>query len=379
VCAQKHGLTCLLHEKPFADYNGSGKHNNWSLVTSCGENLFEAGNDRKSKLRRMLMIAAVIKAVDEYSDLLLASVCSAQNDLRLGGNEAPPRIISVFLGGLQYNSESGSADFNSVYTDRNRTSAIAFCGNKFEFRTVGSSANIADVNTVLNTATAESLRQFADTIALSNDAWQEAENLIKDVFEKHSKIIYDGNCYSEEWKKEAKKRGLADLSTAKAYTKLTDDKNSRLFAVHGVATLSELNARKQVLLETYCHTVKLEANCAIDIVKRQILPVLEKYAGSLADTAQNKMKLGLSVTSEKEKTEKISNLYDICSEISSTIREQLKETANLPLLESAEYLSEKVRKSLLELRKAVDTAETLCPKSIWPLPSYGEMLFGEKR
>ena len=267
--AEKHGLKCLLHEKPFDKINGSGKHNNWSLITDRDENLFETGSTAQENARYLLFLAGVVKAVDEYNDLLLASVASASNDLRLGGYEAPPQILTVFLGEpldktIQYACggkwRAGKDCLPKIVnvTDRNRTSPFAFTGNKFEFRMVGSSASISDVNTTLNVIVAESLRQFADELDNACDVWQKTGELITQVFAEHKRVIFDGNNYSDDWIEEAKKRGLLNADAVESIEFLSREKNLRLFERHGVLTRREQLARQDVLLQTYCNAVQTE-------------------------------------------------------------------------------------------------------------------------
>ncbi len=286
--AEKHGFKCLLHEKPFDKINGSGKHNNWSLITDRDENLFETGNTAQENARYLLFLAGVVKAVDEYNDLLLASVASASNDLRLGGYEAPPQILTVFLGEpldktIQYACggkwRAGKDCLPKIVnvTDRNRTSPFAFTGNKFEFRMVGSSASISDVNTTLNVIVAESLRQFADELDNACDVWQKTGELITQVFAEHKRVIFDGNNYSDDWIEEAKKRGLLQADAVESIAFLSREKNLQLFERHGVLTRREQLARQDILLQTYCNAVQTEGAVTAEMFNKQIAPCVEKY------------------------------------------------------------------------------------------------------
>lgn len=375
--ADRHGLTCLLSEKPFDGYNGSGKHNNWSLVTETGENLLEIGETFRQKTRFLLFISAIIQACDDYCDVLTACASSRSNELRLGGHEAPPQILSVYLGGLQNaigNFAEGLGDLTPVTADRNRTSPFAFTGNKFEFRTVGSSANISDVNTALNTAVAESLREYADKLAKAPDVWREAEEIVRDVFERHGRIIFDGNNYSPEWQQETEKRGLKRLGTVEAYERLSLPKNMRLFDLQGVMSGAELRARQYVMFETYCNTVALECNCLTEIANRQILPAVEKYVAELAETAANKRAVELDCGWELEKIRALNALQKNCEHTVAMLREQL-EKQDCDVKKRAEHLRKTVLPVEQKLRETANEAERLCPKELWRMPDYGDMLF----
>ena len=310
--AEKHGLKCLLHEKPFDKINGSGKHNNWSLITDRDENLFETGSTAQENARYLLFLAGVVKAVDEYNDLLLASVASASNDLRLGGYEAPPQILTVFLGEpldktIQYACggkwRAGKDCLPKIVnvTDRNRTSPFAFTGNKFEFRMVGSSASISDVNTTLNVIVAESLRQFADELDNACDVWQKTGELITQVFAEHKRVIFDGNNYSDDWIEEAKKRGLLNADAVESIEFLSREKNLRLFERHGVLTRREQLARQDVLLQTYCNAVQTEGAVTAEMFYKQIAPCVEKYQTELALLIDRKNKLSEKTATEADK------------------------------------------------------------------------------
>lgn len=375
--ADKRNLACILSEKPFDGYNGSGKHNNWSLVTDTGENLLEMGKTFQQKARFLLFISAVIQACDNYSDALVASVNTRPNDLRLGGHEAPPQILSIYLGGLQNATNDFANNLENmtpVSADRNRTSPFAFTGNKFEFRMVGSSANISDVNTALNTAVAESLREYADRLDCASDVWQEVKNIVCETFKNHDRIIFDGNNYSEDWQKEAKKRKLKSLTTVEAYESLSNDKNLQLFATHGVLSSAELFARQYILFETYCNTVMLECNCALEIAERQILPAVEKYVATLTQTALCKRKLEISYSLECDKIRKLSILQKECEKNISILREQIAHKED-DIKTQAEYLCKTVLSTERALRLSADKMESMCPKEFWCMPSYGDMLF----
>lgn len=377
--AEKHGLKCLLHEKPFAYFNGSGKHNNWSIVTDKGENLFEPAIGEKKNLRFLLFIAAVVKAVDEYADLIAAFSASAANDLRLGGNEAPPQTISLFLGGLSNVCEhiDDFKDSIRIGTDRNRTSPFAYYGNKFEFRMLGSSCNIADFNTALNAAVAESLRQFAETLQAYGDKIQGAKDVIRDVFHKHSRIIFDGDNYSKAWKTEAKKRNLQQLDAVKAYGKITLDKNVSLFERHGVLTRQELFARQNVLLEKYCNTVILEGKTAVDTVNKICVPCALEQLDRISKLAVNLEQWDFSAAYESDLASQLSLLLckvdtELCV-LQNNLAAAVK-CRNLPA--KAKILSKTVRRNMETLRITVDKTESVCPKKLWGLPDIADILFG---
>lgn len=389
--ADEQGLTCLLHEKPFAYVNGSGKHNNWSLLTDEDENLLEIGTTPYQNARFLLMLAAVVKAVDDYSDLLLTSVCSAGNDCRLGGYEAPPQILTVFLGGplckaITYATSGkwkcGRDLLPAVLlgTDRNRTSPFAFTGNKFEFRMVGSSSSISDVNTLLNTAVAESLRQFADTLDNSANTWDCVLQLITETFVKHKRVLFDGNNYSPSWAEEAKQRNLKSASTVACVESLSNARNMNVLERHNVLSYRETLARQQVLLCNYVNTVKVEGNVAVEIYRKQICPAVEGYLNKLTELAKNKIDLNITCETEKDKIEKITKLLRHCKQKCSTLHRHLIKTDVIDtLLQKAHYCETYVVNAMNELRQQVDKLEQLCPDSVWPLPTYGQMLFDEEK
>lgn len=388
--AEKHGLKCLLHEKPFDKINGSGKHNNWSLLTDYDENLLEAGNTPKENARFLLFLASVIKAVDDYNGLLLASIASAGNDLRLGGYEAPPRILTVFLGeplsetikyALSGNWRCGTDTLPKTLnvTDRNRTSPFAFTGNKFEFRMVGSAASIADVNTTLNTIVAESLKQFADKLENETDLWQGVKDIITDVFERHKRVLFDGNNYSESWLDEAKRRGLVIADTVQSIRELSDEQNVGLFERHGILTRREQLARQEILFETYCDAIRVESAVTCEIVEKQISPYVEEYQRRLAKLIYDKTQSDIPVAIEKEKLNGLINLHkDLLNatadlKLNLTQAQQIKDTA-----QKAELFKNGTISAMREVRKYADALERICPQDIWTLPTYGQMLFGEE-
>ena len=398
--ANKHGLACLLHEKPFAGVNGSGKHNNWSISTDTGVNLLEPGDTPSENAQFLLFLSAVIKAVDDYQDLLRVSVASAGNDHRLGANEAPPAIVSMFLGdeltdiitaienGTNYIDKGKSEmeigvrvlpKFFKDTTDRNRTSPFAFTGNKFEFRMLGSTFSIAGPNIVLNTIVAEELRQFADTLEKSNNFDEDLNTLIKNTIRDHKRIIFNGNNYSDDWIEEAEKRGLLNLKTTPdALPYFIHSKNIELFTKHHVFSESELYSRYEILMENYCKTIHIEALTMIDMVKKYIIPSVLSYQGEIAGIANSKKQLNPTLQCELE--EKL--LHDL-SRLGNYLYAKLDtlETSVLnaknhsDLLESAKYYRESIFINMQHLRGVVDELETLIGKDHWPLPTYGELLF----
>ncbi|MCM1195276.1 MAG: glutamine synthetase type III, partial [Firmicutes bacterium] len=387
--ADRQNLACLLHEKPFENINGSGKHNNWSLITDTDCNLFETGDTREQNLRFMLFMAAVIKAADDYNGLLAASVASVGNGHRLGGFEAPPNILTVYIGDALENTIKRAIKNDKFETDpiralpfvsdRNRTSPFAFTGNKFEFRTVGSSASIADVNTALNTAVAESLRQFADALENSRDVWQCVRKLVAEVFEKHGRILFNGNNYSEEWQNEARKRNLQSFTTVEAIEELSDEKNLEVFEKHGILTRAEQFARQEIMFENYCNTVNLESTVSAEIYERQIAPTAEAYVSELAKTAESKSKLNLPNEAEKVKIAVISKLQSECAAASDNLKNLLAAAESMPTdARKARFCQNDVSAQTDKLRSYVNKLEQICPKSKWPLPTYGQLLFGEK-
>ena len=399
--AQKHGFACLLHEKPFARVNGSGKHDNWSLQTDTGINLLAPGDTPYRNMRFLLFLCAVIKAVDEYQDLLRLSVASANNDCRLGGNEAPPAVISIYLGeeltgildsieeGVPYESAHeelmrfGSKvlpGFRKDHTDRNRTSPVAFTGNKFEFRMPGSSDSIAAPNIVLNCAVADSLRMFADELEKDVDAEAAARRLIAETYKAHKRIIFNGNGYGSEWIVEAERRGLSNLrSTPECIPHLLDKKNVDLLSSLGVYSETELRSRYEILLENYCKTVNIEARTMLKMAAGQIIPAVEKYAADLASRAAEKMKIDpeLECRFEKETVRKLSlltdNIFDDVNELRSCL-----DCAADDWLEKAVKIRDTVIPAMDRLRIDCDSAEVITSEDYWPMPTYGELMFGTK-
>ena len=400
--ALRHGLVCLLHEKPFAGVNGSGKHNNWSLSTDTGKNLFEPGKLPQENAQFLLFLAAVIKGVDEYQDLLRVSVASAGNDHRLGANEAPPAIISIFLGDeltailhaietgtvyggtLRVNMEIGVnvlPSFTKDTTDRNRTSPFAFTGNKFEFRSLGSQLNIACPNIMLNTIIADELEQFADELEGKSDDFMSALNaLIKRVIKEHKRIIFNGDGYADSWKAEAAKRGLTNLpTTVDALPHYTDEKNVKLFTKHKIYTEVEMQSRQDIILETYAKTINIEALTASDMVKRDILPAVSSYVAELASGVATKKAISDDIPCEAELDiiKRLSGLQDCAYKKLAALDNAIigvKEVGEDPI-EVATYYKDSVITAMTELRAVVDEMETLVSSDYWPYPSYGDLMF----
>ncbi len=396
--AEKHGLVCLLHEKPYAGVNGSGKHNNWSLSTDTGKNLLHAGKTPADNVIFLLMLAAIVKAVDDYQDLLRLSVAYAGNDHRLGAAEAPPAIVSIFVGeelehiidsiisGTAYEgAKAGMMDlgipsipvFRKDTTDRNRTSPFAFTGNKFEFRMLGSSQNIAFPNVVLNTAVAESFRQFADILEGVDDFESAVAKLIKDTFTEHRRIIFDGNGYSYEWEKEAERRGLLNIRNAvDAFKCFNQPKNVKLFSEHGVMNEIEINSREDILFENYSKIINIEALTMIEMASRDIIPAVNKYIGDVAMGANAKEKLiPGSCAVEREIVQKLSDLNYKAYHTLARLEGSEKTAAAIPnSVARAEAYRDTVIPAMDSLREFVDEMEQLTSSEYWPLPSYGDMM-----
>ena len=398
--AIKHNLACLIHEKPFAGVNGSGKHNNWSVSTNTGENIFDPGKDPANNLRFMLFLSAVIKATDEYQDLLRASVASPTNDLRLGGNEAPPAIVSLYLGdelGTLVESIVSGEHYDGVETtvmksgvkviprfdkdtsDRNRTSPFAFTGNKFEFRMVGSSASLSTPNVVLNTMVAESLRQYADELEGTNDPEAEASRIIEKSLKEHNRIIFNGNNYSEDWVKEAESRGLSNLkTTADAMLAYLDDKNVELFEKHKIYTREELEARYEITLENYCNALHIEAVTMLDMAKKDIYPAVCAYMGELANTINSKRAVNKSFKCELETdilsllSENADKLFAASSKLSKDI---VKVDSFTDITEKANFYRDTISTDMANLRSYADILETNTAKDFWPFPTYTDLLY----
>ena len=398
--ADRHGMVCILHEKPFEGINGSGKHNNWAICEDNKINLLNPGDSPSQNTRFLLFITAVIKAVDDYQELLRASVATAGNDRRLGAGEAPPAVISIFLGdeltaifealekGELYKERKPSdleigarvlPKLPQDTTDRNRTSPFAFTGNKFEFRMLGSSASIADTNTILNTAIAESLRVFADELENSEDFDTDVLELIKRTIKKHERIIFNGNNYAEEWHKEAKKRGLPALnSTAEALSYVADEKTVKLFTEHKVFTESELISRRDVKLNTYSKTLKIEALTMLEMTKRDILPAVIKFKGKVANEINALSAIGAEMDCSVEKSLllRISKLSMKLGRALKTLEQLTEKSDDFSTSQAeADYYRDKMIPAMDTLRAIVDELETIVAREDWPYPSYTEMLY----
>ena len=396
--ARRHGLHCLLSEKPFAGVNGSGKHNNWSMFTNTGYNLLEPGDSPHESAQFLLFLTSVIKAVDDYQDLLRASVASAGNDLRLGGCEAPPAIISIFLGdelteilealeaGSHYNGREKTdmtigvhmlPKFPKDTTDRNRTSPFAFTGNKFEFRSLGSSASISDANVVLNTIVAESLRQFADELEKADDFRSALHDLIVRTIHDHKRIIFNGNNYTEDWIEEAAARGLCRLdSSVDALPCYTAEKNIRLFETHKVLSESELRSRRDIGLDSYANITAIEARTMIMMARRQILPAVIRFTGDIAAASRNIREAGGDFASGSEL------LSALCANTDRLSRDLQKLETTLAAapsgedpLTAARYMHDNVLPAMADLRASADALEQLTDRTYWPFPTYDDLLF----
>ena len=402
--AAKHGLVCLLHEKPFAGVNGSGKHNNWSLSTDTGVNLLSPGETPYENAQFLLFLAAVIQAVDNYQGLLRAAVATAGNDHRLGANEAPPAVVSVFLGdeltaileaietdtaysGVEKKKLKLGVDvlprFFRDTTDRNRTSPFAFTGNKFEFRMLGSSNSIACANIMLNTAVAESLRLFADELEGAADLSAALHDLIQRTIREHKRIIFNGNGYDDAWILEAtKNRGLLNLrTTPDAIPMLIQKDNMDMLVRHKVYTESELRSRYEIQLENYCKTVRIEALAMVDISRKEILPAVESYVSSLASAVGAKKAIDdeLPWGYEKKQLRKLASLVDAIDDRVDTLEEKLIRLDTLSdSTEEAAFIRDEILPGMGALRAAADEAETQTAAGYWPFPTYGDLLFGVK-
>ncbi len=398
--AEEHGLVCLLHEKPFAGVNGSGKHNNWSISLDSGKNLVNPGETPEENLQFLLIFAAIVRVVDEYADLLRMSVASAGNDHRLGANEAPPAIVSMFIGdelmavvdsivdGKSRKQSKGKMmdlgvpslpTFRQDTADRNRTSPFAFTGNKFEFRMLGSSQNIALPNIVLNTAIADVLREFADKLEGSDSFDSDVKKIIKETFTKHKRVIFNGNGYSEEWQAEAERRGLPNIKKSyDAFGTFTAEKNIALFERNGVMSRTEIESRKEILYENYAKTVNIEALTMVEMAKREYIPAVEKYIYALAKTAKNKLSIckDISCKIELELVERLTALnemaYETVSELSAAISEAIKGADHKAQAEAFCY---KVIPIMEKLRESIDAMEKITAAEYWPVPSYGDITY----
>lgn len=399
--AAKHGLVCLLHEKPFAGVNGSGKHNNWSMETDAGVNLLSPGETPYENAQFLLFLCAVIKAVDDYQDLLRLSVATAGNDHRLGANEAPPAVVSMFLGD-ELNAVLEAIENNTPYeevtktqmklgvdvlprfnrdtTDRNRTSPFAFTGNKFEFRMLGSSNSIACANIMLNSAVAESLKIYADRLEKADNFEEALHEIICKTMKEHKHIIFNGNGYDDMWMKEAtEKRGLLNFrTTADCMPHLLDEKNVKMLTSHGVFSQAELESRCDIMLENYCKTVLIEANTMVDMAKTEIAPAVEAYTVDLAKAvmAKKAVDIGLACTYESALVKKLSTLTDRIAIKTEELENSLVELHRAEdIISEANMIRDVVLVRMSELRLACDEAETITAKKYWPFPTYGDLLF----
>ena len=395
--ALEHGLVCLLHEKPFAGINGSGKHDNWSLSTDDGQNLLDPGKSPMENAQFLTFLVAIIKAVDEYSDLLRLSVASAGNDHRLGANEAPPAIISIFLGeelenviealeeGREYTSGrsmfnvgvSSLPNFPKDTTDRNRTSPFAFTGNKFEFRSAGSSLNIAGPNTVLNTIVANSLSEFADVLEKADDFNSALHDLLVENIKKHKRVIFNGNGYGAEWLVEAEKRGLPNLkTTVDAIPALTAKKNVDVFTKFGVYSEVELHARQEINYENYSKIINIEALTTSDMAKTEILPAVMKFAKDVCDMAASKKALGIEPAVELEMAGKVNTLTISLNEKIDALNAAIVKAQGVSdYAEQAKVYCNEVFVAMQSLRAVADELETIVGEEYWPFPTYDELLF----
>ena len=397
--AKRHGMICLLHEKPFAGVNGSGKHNNWSISTAEGQNLLEPGDTPFENAQFLLILCAVIKAVDEHQDLLRISVASAGNDHRLGANEAPPAIVSIFLGeeltGILDAIETDKAydgkgktkfeigvnvlpHFPKDTTDRNRTSPFAFTGNKFEFRMVGSANSIACANIMLNTAVAEAFRVYADKLEGAKDFTGALHDLIQSEIKAHKRIVFNGNGYDDAWVKEAKKRGLLDLRTTPDCLPLLISKsNIKLFKQHKVYTEAEIKSRYEIILENYAKIINIEVLTMIDMVDKEILPAISGYTAQLCETAELKKGLKCAAGYETKTALKLSELSDAIMDNCNALKTGLTELKEISeSLEASEFCKDTLIPAMVKLRAVCDEAEGVTASDAWPMPSYGDLLFG---
>ena len=401
--ASRHGMVCLLHEKPFAGVNGSGKHNNWSISTNTGKNLLDPGATPASNAQFLIFLSAIIKAVDKYQNLLRISVASAGNDHRLGANEAPPAIISIFLGdelseildcleqGKPYGKHEKEKmqigvtvlpEFNKDTTDRNRTSPFAFTGNKFEFRMLGSNKSIACANVFLNTAVADVLSEFADKLEKSKDFKNDLHQLILDTIKEHKRIIFNGNGYDESWVKEAEKRGLSNLrSTPEALSHTMDEENVKLFEKFGVYSKVELESRYEIHNENYSKIINIEAETMLEMAKKDILPCASKYSSKLAQTIGLKKAAcdECDCTYEAQMLKKVSaltsSIFAKASQLESVVNEAKELADKGDSGKTAFFYREKVFAAMGELRAVADELEVITPKELWPFPSYGDLLY----
>ena len=400
--ADRHNLVCLLHEKPFEGINGSGKHNNWSMITNTGVNLLDPGKTPAENTQFLVFLAAVIQAVDDYADLMRISVASPGNDHRLGANEAPPAIVSIFLGdeltavlksiendtyfdqSPAIQMETGAhvlPHFIKDTTDRNRTSPFAFTGNKFEFRMLGSSLSVSGPNTVLNTAVAESLSQFAERLSSVPEGHldHEVHELIKDTIKAHKKVIFNGNGYTDEWVEEAEKRGLFNLrSTPEALKEFVSSKNIQLFTKHAIYTKGEIESRYEILLENYSKTLHIEAKTLLEMMTKDLLPSLLTYEEQVAEAGAKKKAFSASISTirEEELLDKLTSLYEQISKYSEELGAMVATAEGMEdSLASAEYYQSQILPKMDEVRICADEAESLIPDDLLPYPTYSQLLF----
>ena len=399
--ARRHDLSCLLHEKPFAGVNGSGKHNNWSMSTNTGENLLRPGKKPEENIQFLLFLTAIVKAVDEYQDLLRVSVATAGNDHRLGANEAPPAIISMFVGedlsdilesyenGVEYvpvtrqQMETGVAavpSFQKDTSDRNRTSPFAFTGNKFEFRMLGSASSISDTNTVMNTIAADAIGYIADQLEGAEDVMAKAKEIIRDIVMKHKRIIFNGNNYSEEWVQEAERRGLLNLkNTADAIPHLVDEKNIALFTRHGIYTAEEVHSRCEILLDNYCKVLHIEALTMLEMSKKEIIPAVSTYLKDMSTAAASIKAVVPDADCFMQesiiaKAAALSgSLYKKTEALSAAVLATKEHEENIE--DRAQYYKNSIFPGMQELRAVADELETMVGEEYWPFPTYGDLLF----
>mgnify|MGYP004505601299 FL=1 len=397
--AARHDLVCLLHEKPFAGVNGSGKHNNWSLQTDTGENLLKPGKTPSQNAQFLLFLAAFLKGVDEYQDMLRCCVAYPGNDHRLGGNEAPPAVVSVFVGDeLQAILDaimSGSAyvditkrkleigvdtlpEIPQDTTDRNRTSPLAFTGNKFEFRMLGATQSIASPNVVLNTMMAEELSQFSDILEKADDFTAALQALLQKTFREHSRIVFNGNGYGEEWTAEAARRGLSNArDTVDALPAYISERNVQLFTRHGILTRDEMEARYEIHLENYCKVMTIEANTLLDMVNRRILPAVLGYADDLSKTAFRQKQMVGSAHAAESVLGKVSSLCDALYEDCGKLREALENAPAAENIDTARYYRDHIRCLVEETGGVISALEAITDARLWPYPTYEDILFYE--
>jgi glutamine synthetase len=396
--ALRHDLVCLLHEKPYAGINGSGKHNNWSLSTDDGVNLLDPGHTPSENVQFLLFLSALIKAVDTHADILRGTCASAGNDHRLGANEAPPAIISIFMGeeltailekiskgqpivtkGAQYLNVGVDTlpAFPKDNTDRNRTSPFAFTGNKFEFRMVGSSQSIAGSNVALNTIAAEALDQIATRLEKAKNKNAEAAAIIKETYKKHNRIIFNGNNYSEEWVREAKKRGLSNVrNSVDALSSFVTDKAVKLFEKYEVLSHKELHSRYEIYVETYAKQVNIEGLAAIDMAKKQLIPAAVEYATFLADSISSFKALAVETPVQNDLLKKIGALLASSYKTLSVLEAAVSKAQGIAeAVEKAEAYRDEVVPAMQSLRSDIDAIEMLVPRDMWPIPTYTELLF----